>query len=191
MPTSAVASNSENSASRRIAVKCFESLSPIGIRSADKRTAAALTGPANGPRPTSSTPTTYCRPRANAATSCAKSGEIGCMGRVRAKQPVIATKKGREVGSSRPSTGATKTLGTVAPLLTGHDPKRNTGPRSCLKLERISSRPGADSSRHKSGSSRMWCATRAGSATADRGSGRHGQDSQRCSPAPSHSGSGI
>ncbi len=51
---------SPNNATRRAALIAFESLTPCGIRPASNSTAAATTGPAHGPRPTSSTPQTGC-----------------------------------------------------------------------------------------------------------------------------------
>ncbi len=51
------------SRSRFAAVSFFESSNPSNTYPRGKITAAAETGPANGPRPASSTPATHFRPR--------------------------------------------------------------------------------------------------------------------------------
>ena len=55
-------------ASRRFAVTCLESFSPSGMRTGSRITAAAVTGPASGPRPTSSIPAMRAMPRAPCAS---------------------------------------------------------------------------------------------------------------------------
>ena len=54
----AVARISASSAARAAAVSALESFRPTGIRRGSRITAAAVTGPAQGPRPASSTPQT-------------------------------------------------------------------------------------------------------------------------------------
>src|SRR5512135_2364450 len=73
-PTGRVETIAAASCSRRRRVSCFESSTPSrrgasGVR----RTAAATTGPASGPRPASSTPASRRTPRANHASSTAGS----------------------------------------------------------------------------------------------------------------------
>ncbi len=60
---------SANSSSRRAGVRFFESSSPSGTACGSRITAAATTGPASGPRPTSSTPASGQRPSAMAFVS--------------------------------------------------------------------------------------------------------------------------
>ncbi len=67
--TSAVAQMMSNSASRSGAVSFLESSSPSGTRSGSRITAAATTGPAHGPRPTSSAPAMGASPAASASRS--------------------------------------------------------------------------------------------------------------------------
>src|SRR5438067_1946048 len=69
-----VAQISSNSSSRRSAVSRLESSMPLGIRLGSSTTAAATTGPANGPRPASSQPATGHTPRLISARSRRKLG---------------------------------------------------------------------------------------------------------------------
>ena len=55
--------------SRFLAVSSFESLMSGLKAPGSKTTAAATTGPASGPRPTSSTPATHRKPRESASVS--------------------------------------------------------------------------------------------------------------------------
>ena len=70
---SAVPAISPNSASRLAALSFFESVRPTGTAAGSRITAAATTGPASGPRPTSSTPASGQRPSAMAMVSRLKS----------------------------------------------------------------------------------------------------------------------
>ena len=70
IPISACASISRRTRIRAAAVSRFESSTPAASQPRSSTTAAANTGPAQGPRPTSSTPHTRTHPQ---AASSAKS----------------------------------------------------------------------------------------------------------------------
>src|SRR6056297_849101 len=76
METSAMPRIASCSTARRLAVRRLESFRPSGMREMSSTTAAAVTGPARGPRPTSSTPATRRWPAAWAAVSRVKSGRV-------------------------------------------------------------------------------------------------------------------
>ena len=74
MPTCALARIGSKSASRCAALSFLESSRPSGMRAGSRITAAATTGPAQGPRPASSMPQTGARPRDTASCSNRKWG---------------------------------------------------------------------------------------------------------------------
>ena len=74
--TCAFSISQSNIRSRASAVIALESFRPTGSRPGSSRTAAAVTGPASGPRPTSSTPTTKAAPAPSAAASRLKSATV-------------------------------------------------------------------------------------------------------------------
>ena len=97
--TSADSAINTDSRSRARALRRLESFSPGGIYRGSSTTAAATTGPAQGPRPTSSIPAMRRRPRSISTCSKEKSGPVmarhtppvhGRKVRVRASLPDVA-----------------------------------------------------------------------------------------------------
>ena len=108
--TMAVAMIFSYSASRCAAVSTLESFSPSGTLRWLRITAETTTGPASGPRPTSSTPQTNFAPRLMAARSNLSVGLLMMTGESDGMSSSIASWAGDASDSSVTSAGSSDAL---------------------------------------------------------------------------------
>ena len=139
MPTCEVARISANSSSRCAAVRTFESATPDGTFFKSSTTAAATTGPASGPRPTSSSPAMQRWPFLRKAFSRVSRSTGRVMRIATVTHPTRAPTGGFVTTSRRPI--PTVILGGVPGLLHGRSGAGIGEPGNCPKRSALSPPP--------------------------------------------------